>query len=321
MKTLLLLAVLASVNFCSSAAAAGGASNAAPERVNTDSLRTVIKAEVMDEVLTELQRLHPIAPSVPESIEFAGKTYRFDTDAMYERMDRELIAFTYMHTNSTLMLKRSTRYFSMVVPILKANGIPEDMKYLMAIESNLDPKAVSVSGAAGLWQFLKSTAPQYGLEVSSEVDERYNIEKETEAACKFFKEAYAKYGDWLTVAASYNAGQGGITRRINDQKQSSALNLFLPEETSRYMFRILTAKMFFENPSSFGFDVPKEDYYPYREPKKVITVTTSIPSLPDFAADNGVTYADLRNANLWLLGTKLTVPAGKSYKIIIPVTR
>ena len=321
MKIILLLAVLASVNFCSSSASAGIPAAASPERIDPDSLRAVIKAELVEEILDGMRAVQPTAPSVPESIEFAGKTYRFDTDAMYERMDRELIAFTYMHTNSTLMLKRSTRYFRMVEPILKANGVPEDLKYLMAIESNLDPKAVSVSGAAGLWQFLKSTAPQYGLEVSSEVDERYNIEKETEAACKYFKEAYAKYGDWLTVAASYNAGQGGITRRLSDQKQSSALNLFLPEETSRYMFRILVAKMFFTDPESFGFNVPKEDYYPYREPRKVVTVTTAIPSLPDFAADNGVTYADLRNANLWLLGTKLSNPSGKTYKIIIPTVK
>ncbi|MBR5735382.1 MAG: transglycosylase SLT domain-containing protein [Bacteroidales bacterium] len=321
MKMILLLAVLASVNLCSSATSAGETSYPAPAQVNIDSLKAVIRAEVMDEVMNELQRLHPSAPSVPESIEFAGKTYRFDTDYMYERMDRELIAFTFMHTNSTLMLKRSTRYFEQVVPILKANGVPEDLKYLMAIESNLDPKALSTSGAAGLWQFLKSTAPQYGLEVSAEVDERYNIEKETEAACKYLKEAYAKYGDWMTVAASYNAGQGGISKRITDQKQSSAFNLFLPEETSRYMFRILVAKMFFENPESFGFSVPKEDYYPYRQPRKVITVDYAIPSLVDFAADNGVTYAELRNANLWLIGTKLSNPKNKVYKIIIPATK
>ena len=321
MKTILLLAVLASVNFCSSAASAGGSSSSVPAQVDPDSLRAVIKAELLEEVMDELQRLHPQTPSVPESIAFAGKTYRFDTDWMYERMDRELIAFTYMHTNSTLMLKRSARYFAQVVPILKANGVPEDLKYLMAIESNLDPKALSTSGAAGLWQFLKSTAPQYGLEVSAEVDERYNIEKETEAACKYLKEAYAKYGDWMTVAASYNAGQGGISKRISDQKQSSAFNLYLPEETSRYMFRIFVAKMFFENPESFGFSVPEEDYYPYRAPRKVVTVDYSIPSLVDFAADNGVTYADLRNANLWLIGTKLTNPKNKVYKIIIPTTK
>ena len=320
MKLLFFLAVLLSVNFCSSATSAGSYAEA-PVRENPDSLKAVIKAELLEEMIDELQRLHPVTPSVPESIEFAGKTYRFDTDAMYERMDRELIAFTYMHTNSTLMLKRSERYFSQVVPILKANGVPEDLKYLMAIESNLDPKALSTAGAAGLWQFLKSTAPQYGLEVSSEEDERYNIEKETEAACKYLKEAYARYGDWMTVAASYNAGQAGISTRLSDQKQSSAFNLYLPEETSRYMFRILVAKMFFENPEAFGFSVPKEEYYQYRPPRKVVTVDYDIPSLVDFAADNGVTYYELRSANLWLIGTKLTNPKKKVYKIIIPTTR
>ena len=145
---------------------------------------------------------HPQAPSVPKMIVFAGDTIRFDRQDIYERMDRELISFTYMHTNSTLMLKRSKRIFAKVVPILRANGVPEDLKYLMAIESNFDPKALSSAGAAGLWQFTKSTAKEYGLEVSSEVDERYHIEKETVAACKYLLKAYDKYGDWMTVAAS-----------------------------------------------------------------------------------------------------------------------
>ncbi|MBR2225913.1 MAG: transglycosylase SLT domain-containing protein, partial [Bacteroidales bacterium] len=131
-----------------------------------------------------VQIQHPQAPSVPEYVAFAGDTVRFDRTDFYERMDRELISFTYMHTNTTLMLKRSRRYFAQIVPILRQQGIPEDLKYLMAIESSLDPKALSVAGAAGLWQFTKATAQTYGLEVSTEVDERYNIEKETVAACK-----------------------------------------------------------------------------------------------------------------------------------------
>ena len=186
--------------------------------------------------VAQLKDVHPQAPAVPEYVDFAGDRITFDRDDLYERMDRELMTFTYMHTTSSLMLKRSVRFFSQVVPILKEQGIPEDLKYLMVIESNLDPKAVSVSGAAGLWQFTKATAKQYGLEVSEEVDERYNIEKATVAACKYLKSAYAKYHDWMTVAASYNAGQGGISRRLQEQKEESALDLYLPEETSRYMF-------------------------------------------------------------------------------------
>lgn len=262
---------------------------------------------------------HPQAPSVPKMIVFAGDTIRFDRQDIYERMDRELISFTYMHTNSTLMLKRSERIFAKVVPILRANGVPEDLKYLMAIESNFDPKALSSAGAAGLWQFTKSTAKEYGLEVSSEVDERYHIEKETVAACKYLLKAYDKYGDWMTVAASYNGGQNGISKRIENQRQRKAMDLWLVEETSRYMFRILAAKMFFENPASFGFYVREKDKYPVEpKPKETVSVSGPIENLVDFAEEHGIRYATLKGANLWLRDSKLTNKAGKTYEIVIP---
>ena len=262
---------------------------------------------------------HPQAPSVPKIIVFAGDTIRFDRQDIYERMDRELISFTYMHTNSTLMLKRSERIFAKVVPILRANGVPEDLKYLMAIESNFDPKALSSAGAAGLWQFTKSTAKEYGLEVSSEVDERYHIEKETVAACKYLLKAYDKYGDWMTVAASYHGGQNGISKRIENQRQRKAMDLWLVEETSRYMFRILTAKMFFEDPTSFGFYVREKDKYPVEpKPKETVSVSGPIENLVDFAEEHGIRYATLKGANLWLRDSKLTNKAGKTYEIVIP---
>lgn len=262
---------------------------------------------------------HPQAPSVPKMIVFAGDTIRFDRQDIYERMDRELISFTYMHTNSTLMLKRSKRIFAKVVPILRANGVPEDLKYLMAIESNFDPKALSSAGAAGLWQFTKSTAKEYGLEVSSEVDERYHIEKETVAACKYLLKAYDKYGDWMTVAASYNGGQNGISNRIENQRQRKAMDLWLVEETSRYMFRILAAKMFFEDPTSFGFYVREKDKYPVEpKPKETVSVIGPIENLVDFAEEHGIRYATLKGANLWLRDSKLTNKAGKTYEIVIP---
>ena len=262
---------------------------------------------------------HPQAPSVPKMIVFAGDTIRFDRQDIYERMDRELISFTYMHTNSTLMLKRSKRIFAKVVPILRANGVPEDLKYLMAIESNFDPKALSSAGAAGLWQFTKSTAKEYGLEVSSEVDERYHIEKETVAACKYLLKAYDKYGDWMTVAASYNGGQNGISKRIENQRQRKAMDLWLVEETSRYMFRILAAKMLFEDPASFGFYVREKDKYPVEpKPKETVSVSGPIENLVDFAEEHGIRYATLKGANLWLRDSKLTNKAGKTYEIVIP---
>ncbi len=265
----------------------------------------------------ELGPMHPKTPKVPSEITFAGETIRFDRYDMYERMDKELIAFTFMHTNSTLMLRRSRRYFSIVEPILKENGIPDDLKYLMAIESNLDPKALSRAGAAGLWQFMKATAQQYGLEVNGEIDERYHPEKETRAACKFLKEAYKKFGNWMTVAAGYNAGQGGIAGRLEAQGQDNALNLYLPDETSRYMFRLLTAKMFFEDPESFGFEIQEGDLYPPLKAKKTIKVTGAVDWV-DFAKKNGTSYYLLREANTWIRDDELTNKAGKTYYVVIP---
>ena len=235
-----------------------------------------------------------------------------------ERMERELIAFTYSHTNSLLMLKRSTRIFPQIEPILAANGVPDDLKYLMAIESNLSETAVSVAGAAGLWQFMRDVGREFGLEVSMSVDERYNVKKETVAACDYLKKSYARFGDWMTVAASYNGGINGISRRREQQKQPLALNLHLVEETSRYMFRILVAKMMFEDPASFGFELEASEYYPYFPPKRTVVVTSTIDDLAEFAGRYGISYAQLRRANPWLRDLQLSVGKGKSYEIEIP---
>lgn len=258
------------------------------------------------------------SPNVPELIVFAGDTVRFDNADMQERMDRELIAFTYSHQISLLMIKRAPKYFPVIEPILKECGVPDDLKYLMVIESNLDPEARSTSGAAGFWQFMPATGKEFGLEVSATVDERYNVEKATRAACKYLKSAYAKYHDWMTVAASYNAGQGGISNRIGVQKQKSAFDLWLPAETSRYMFRILTAKMMLEDPAAFGFKLKKNELYKYEKPARTVTVSGET-DLVKLASENGVSFAALHRANPWLRSTTLKpVSNSKKYQIMIP---
>lgn len=257
-------------------------------------------------------------PRVPAYLVFAGDTVRFDRADLRERMDRELIAFCYSHTNSTLMIKRANRYFPQIEPLLKASGVPDDLKYLMVIESNVDPKAVSSAGAAGFWQFMKTTAQGFGLVVNNEVDERYNTEKATLAACKYLKQAYAKYHDWLTAAASYNAGQGNISQRLTDQRQTSAMDLWLVEETSRYMFRILAAKMYFQNPAAFGFTFTREDLYPDIPPREEVEVSGPIEDLAAFAEKYGVSYFALKSANLWLRDSKLVNKERKTYYIAIP---
>ncbi len=259
-----------------------------------------------------------VPPHVPDSLVFAGETIRFDRYDLYEKMDRELVAFSFSHTNTLLSLKRSGKYFPIIEPILKKYGIPDDMKYLVVVESNLDPVVVSGVGAAGMWQFMKDTAKFYGLEVTPTVDERYNLEKATVAACKYLKSSYERYGEWLTVAASYNAGQGSISKRIELQQQDNALDLWMANETTRYIFRLMAAKMLFEHPEQFGFDITDEDKYRCIVTSEKVTVTDSIPNLAEFALLHGVTYNQLKMHNLWLRDSKLDVPAGKSYVIDIP---
>ena len=218
------------------------------------------------------------------------------------------------------IMRDAEHFFPIFEEALYRHDLPFELRYVPVIESALRPTARSRAGAAGLWQFMPSTAKKYGLEVNSLVDERMDVYKSTEAACRFLREAYSKYGDWMTVAASYNGGQAGMDRRIQSQNQEHALDQWLVDETSRYMFRILAAKMMFENPRQFGFRFTAADLYPYIPPKRQVTVTDPIDDLVAFAEKNGVTFADLKRANLWLRESKLNNASHRTYIIDIPDT-
>ncbi len=256
---------------------------------------------------------------VPDEVTFAGEKTKLDRYDLHERFDREINSFTYFHSTTLLLIKRANRIFPIIVPILKENGIPEDMKYLAVIESNLDPRAISSAKAAGLWQFMPATGTQYGLEISTEVDERYNIEKATVAACRYLQAAYNKYGSWASVALSYNGGMGRVSGELDKQQASDGLDLWLVEETSRYYFRMLAIKQIFEDPYKYGFVLTSEQLYKPIEFKKV-TVSESISDLASFALNNGVTYAQLKDFNSWLRDRKLTITPRnpKTYTLLIP---
>ena len=258
-----------------------------------------------------------VIPEVPGEVTFADEVIRLDRADLRERMDREITAFTYSHQLTLLMIKRANRYFPIVEPILKECGVPDDLKYLMVIESNLSPTAKSPAGAAGMWQFIQSTGCEYGLEVNTNIDERYNLEKATRAACKYLKDAYDLYGDWMTVAASYNAGLNGISRRIEQQGTTKAMDLWLVEETSRYMFRILTAKQVLENPKAYGFVIKRSQLYPYIPPKEIVTTTQQIDDLTAFANKYGVSVAQLKEENPWLREYTMNNKSGRTYHIRI----
>ena len=254
---------------------------------------------------------------IPSSMEFCGTTIDLTRFDRRERMDRELLAFRYMHSTSLQIIKRANRYFPIIEPILQANGIPDDFKYLMAIESNVNPLARSVAGAAGLWQLMPGTARDFDLEVGNHVDERYHIEKSTQAACKYLKQAYSRFHNWETVAASYNAGQGRISQQMEKQYVDNALDLQLVEETARYTYRILAAKLLLTAPQKFGFYLKASDLYP-SIPYRTITVTESIDDLPRFAKSQNINYALLRNLNPWIRSTSLPCHGNKKYTLKIP---
>ena len=254
-------------------------------------------------------------PSVPEEITFAGEKVPVHHFDVYESLDREMLVNSHLHSQTFRLLKLAPRYFSVIDPILKANNIPSDFKYVAVAESGLNPRAVSSAGAIGIWQFMKGTAIQYGLEISASVDERYHLEKATRAACKYLKDSYAKYGNWTMVAASYNAGIAGMNRYISAQNENSYYDLLLGEETGRYIYRILALKMIMEDPESYGFRV--EEKYPLYKTTS-FKVDTTITDLAVFAKMHDTNYKVLATLNPWLRGKDLNVAKGKSYTILLP---
>lgn len=256
------------------------------------------------------------APSTPHSLSFAGEPVPMDRRDVKEQFERELLINYYMPGNILYMLKLSTRYFPLIEKELKANNVPDDFKYLCVAESNLQ-NAVSRVGASGFWQFMKGTAPAYGLDINATVDERYHVQKSTRAACDYLKRAYQKFGNWTAAAASYNCGIGGYADRSNFQGSGNYYDLVLPEETQRYIFRILVFKYLLNNADSLGFVVPDLGYYA-PEKTRSVRVTGSIPNLASFARENGSNYKILKQMNPWLRGRSLTVAPGKNYTILLP---
>lgn len=256
-------------------------------------------------------------PDIPDRFVIAGDTIDLRSYENRERFDRELLAFTYSHTNTLLSIKRANRYFPVIERILKENDIPDDMKYLAVVESYLYPTARSGAGAAGMWQFMESTGKEYDLQVDKNVDQRLDIVKSTEAACRYMKQAYSRFGDWLAVAASYNAGQGRIKGFREKHLSDVATHWWMSEETTRYIFRLMAVKMIFSAPKAYGFVIRESQLYPplvYREVK----VNRDIDDLALFAKQQGVTYYQFKDANPWLRQGNLKCRKGAEYVLKIP---
>ena len=257
-----------------------------------------------------------VTPTIPGQIEFAGERVPVENFEVLERIEREFIVNTYFHSLTILAIKRANRWFPVIEPILKKNNVPDDFKYLCVTESTLE-NVVSPAGATVFWQFMKAAGKKYGLEINSQIDERYHVEKSTQAACEYLKDAYEKYESWTMAAASYNMGTNGTDKQIERQKTENYYNLVLNPETSRYIARSIAFKYIMQNSKAYGFDIKDDELY---KPLKYfeITLDSSVNDFADYSIALGLNYKTLKLYNPWLRDNYLSNRNRKVYKIKIP---
>lgn len=263
-----------------------------------------------------LEPSQTISFDLPDKLSFAGEPVPLNLPDVRERLDKELQMNVYLHSNTLFLIKRARRWLPQIEQILEEENIPKDFKYLPLIESNL-LNVVSPKEAAGFWQILKTSGKEFGLEITEQVDERYDPLKATRTACKYLRQAYGRFGNWTLVAASYNRGMSGVQRALNDQQVDSYYDLYLNDETSRYVFRIIAIREIVNNPEKYGFRVNMKHLYE-EEQLRYVEVTESIPDLVSFAKQHGANYKLLKRHNPWLRDDKLTVKKGKKYRIAFP---
>lgn len=257
------------------------------------------------------------ALKLPENLNLAGERVPIEINDVKERMERELLVNTYWQSNGILLIKRANKYFPVLEPLLKKYGLPDDFKFLALAESAFIDETSS-AGAAGMWHFMKTTGKEYGLEINSNVDERYNIEKSTEVAAEYLKKSKERLGSWTLAAAAYNAGNYGISKRLEAQEITNYYDAKLPDETERYVFRILALKEVIGNPKKYGFVFEKEDLYTLKE-TRTVKVDTAISNITRFAKGFNLNYKEFKIYNPWLRENKLNNSSRKLYEIKIPV--
>ena len=252
---------------------------------------------------------------VEGELTFAGERVPLEDPDVKERLDRELQINIFRQSNTILDMKLANRYFPDIEKILIEEGVPTDFKYMPMIESDFRD-AYSPAGASGFWQFVPATAKQYGLEVNDKVDERYNVEKSTRAACAYLKQAREKLGSWTAAAASYNFGMEGISGKMQSQRTSNYYDLWITIETSRYVFRMLAMKVIFANPEKAGYHLTDVDLY-QQQPYKIVEVDTTVNDLAVFAEQFGLKYKEFKNLNSWMRNSSLPNASRKVYQVKI----
>jgi len=253
---------------------------------------------------------------LPNQIDFCGEVIPLHLYWVKEGLDRELIIHCYQHSRTLLTFKRSTRFFPVIEKILREENIPEDLKYLCVAESNLE-NVVSPAKASGFWQFMEATGKHYGLEINEHVDERYHLEKATRAACKYLQKLKNQFGSWALAMAAYNMGETGLSKNMQEQQIDNYWDLFLNQETSRYVNRCVSYKLMFENQDLYNIRIAAHEFYKPIDYKEII-IENSIEDLREYCTANNILYRQLKELNPWLRSTKLPVRANKTYTLKVP---
>mgnify|MGYP001453132647 CR=1 FL=1 len=283
---------------------------------------TWINLQGIDQVDLELRSMEAQAAAAENnsslSLTFCGDRVPTHDFSVKARLEREMNRLVFDPAGADLIYNRSLRYRETFERILTKHGVPRDMFYLAIAESNLS-NATSPVGAVGFWQFMEGTARQYGLEVSETVDERYHPIKATNAAARYLRDMYRQFGDWALVTAAYNMGQGRLGNAMGRQGADNYYQLSLNEETSRYLFRVLSAKNLLEKPGHYGVRLKKRKAYK-PVPTYAVQAQENIPDLITFAAEHGTSYDVLKTLNPWLISAHLEVEPGKTYELRLPLT-
>jgi membrane-bound lytic murein transglycosylase D len=287
---------------------AGAAIDAIDDELTPTALTegpTDLRAEI-ERLRARLERLESGQASLPRalhafelpaSFQFAGEPVPLGRWDVGERLEREFLLSLGNPAQVILWLKRSARYFPYIERELSRAGLPEDLKYVAVIESALLPSAYSHASALGIWQFIASTAKRYGLAVTSGWDERRNPERSTAAALAYLRELRQRFPDWPLALAAYNAGEGRIDQALRHQGVTSYYQVALADETERYVFRALAAKLILSEPERYGFEVPHEQRYRAYDADLVAIELRDRVAVAELARQAGSFYRELKALN------------------------
>ncbi|HQN18887.1 MAG TPA: transglycosylase SLT domain-containing protein [Syntrophobacteraceae bacterium] len=241
----------------------------------------------------------PMAPYYPppDRIDLCGEPVPLDVQDVQERFDREFTLIVYNHAQVFLWLKRMERYFPWIEERLRTYSLPEDLKYVAIVESDLLPNACSPKGAAGPWQFMPSTGTAYGLSQEGSCDRRYDFERSTDSAFRLLRDLYGRHKNWALALAAYNCGDRRIYDEMRNQRVTDYYHLRLPLETERYVMRILAVKAVLGNPAQYGYVLPKGLGYPELNLDRVPVRLSSPASIQNVAAAAGITYREFKRLN------------------------